>query len=89
MPQQLTSCTRLCSLPAHHNSFAAGFDWAGTRAAPAPAFAPVIYYNDSYGIPDDGADVGTNYMRTPQLLNMAVNGWMKALLGAWRCVRAV
>lgn len=59
-------------------SYAGAFDLDRTSNT---TFAPVVFFNDTFGIPDNGEDVGTNYMREPQLLNMAVNGWLKAVLG--------
>jgi hypothetical protein len=59
-------------------SFAGAYDWANTSET---AFAPVVYFNDTFSMPDDGSDVGSKYTRKPQLLNMAVNSWMSTVLG--------
>jgi hypothetical protein len=59
-------------------SFAGAFDWASTNST---TFEPVVYFNDTYAVPDDGADIGAKYARTPQLLNMAVNSWLKCFVG--------
>jgi hypothetical protein len=40
-----------------------------------------MYFNDTYATPDDGGEVGTKYVRKPQLLNMAVNSWLKTVIG--------
>lgn len=59
-------------------SFAGAYDWANTSET---AFAPVVYFNDTFSMPDDGSDIGNKYTRKPQLLNMAVNSWMATVLG--------
>jgi hypothetical protein len=41
----------------------------------------MMYYNDSFEMPDDGSDIGSKYTRKPQLLNMAVNSWLSNILG--------
>lgn len=75
----LTSMLVLFALLFHTTcSFAAAFDWGNTSSS---TFEPAVYFNDTFGIPDDGSDTGTKYMRQPQLLNMAVNSWLKATVG--------
>lgn len=64
-------CVLLCS-------FAGAYDWADTSAE---SFTPVMYYNDTFEMPDDGSDIGSKYTRKPQLLNMAVNSWLSNILG--------
>lgn len=64
-------CVLLCS-------FAGAYHWADTSAE---SFTPVMYYNDSFEMPDDGSDIGSKYTRKPQLLNMAVNSWLSNILG--------
>ena len=59
-------------------SFGGAFDWASTSDT---SFSPVVYYNDTYEMPDDGSDIGKKYTRKPQLLNMAINSWLSNILG--------
>lgn len=59
-------------------SFAGAFDWANTTER---AFAPVLCFNDTFSMPDDGSDIGSKYTRKPQLLNMAVNSWLSTVIG--------
>lgn len=56
--------------------YAAAFDWRSTRRG---AFVPHLYFNDTYGLPRNEAP--TVYQRVPQVLNMAVNSWLKNTLG--------
>lgn len=58
------------------NQYAAAVDWRDTSAT---RFAPDLYYNDTYGLPRNEAP--TVYQRVPQVLNMAVNSWLKTVLG--------
>jgi hypothetical protein len=45
----------------------------------------VVYFNDTFSIPDDGSDIGSKYTRKPQLLNMAINSWLSTVVGEARC----
>lgn len=56
------------------NAYAAAFDWRGTDST---NFVPNLYYNDTYGI----GEGSTVYQRSPQILNMAVNSWLKSVIG--------
>jgi hypothetical protein len=64
-----------------YRRYAAAFDWRDTSAT---AFKPDLYYNDTYGLPRNEAP--TVYQRVPQVLNMAVNSWLKNVLGELRAV---
>ncbi len=59
-------------------SFAGAYDWADTSQR---SFTPVVYFNDTFEIRDDGLHAGAKYTRKPQLLNMAVNSWLSNILG--------
>jgi hypothetical protein len=48
---------------------------------PLSRFEPDIYYNDTYGMPSGASP--TTYQRVPQVINMAVNAWMRTFLGGW------
>ncbi|KAF6264708.1 hypothetical protein COO60DRAFT_1482014 [Scenedesmus sp. NREL 46B-D3] len=65
-----------CNGSSTTNQYAAGFDWRGTNVS---RFAPDLYYNDTYGLPRNEAPAV--YQRVPQVLNMAVNSWLKSVLG--------
>jgi hypothetical protein len=58
--------------------YAAAFDWKDSSAT---AFKPDLYYNDTFGLPRNEAP--TVYQRVPQVLNMAVNSWLRNVLGEW------
>jgi hypothetical protein len=59
--------------------YAAAFDWRDTSGS---SFKPDLYYNDTYGLPRNEAP--TVYQRVPAVLNMAVNSWLKNVLGEWQ-----
>jgi len=65
-----------CNGTTSTNQYAAAFDWKDTNFT---RFAPDLYYNDTYGLPKN--DAPTIYQRVPQVLNMAVNSWLKQVLG--------
>ncbi|WIA37022.1 hypothetical protein OEZ86_014006 [Tetradesmus obliquus] len=65
-----------CNGSSTTNQYAAGFDWRGSNVS---RFAPDLYYNDTWGLPRNEAP--TVYQRVPQVLNMAVNSWLKSVLG--------
>eukprot|EP00878_Enallax_costatus_P029362 GHUV01031828.1.p1 GENE.GHUV01031828.1~~GHUV01031828.1.p1 ORF type:complete len:358 (+),score=108.17 GHUV01031828.1:135-1076(+) len=65
-----------CNGTTSTNQYAAAFDW---RDSSSTRFAPDLYYNDTYGLPNNEAP--TKYQRVPQVLNMAVNSWLKTVLG--------
>lgn len=56
------------------NAYAAGIDWHDTSKT---RFSPHLYYNDTYG-DNDGSTV---YQRSSELLNTAVNSWLRYILG--------
>ncbi|KAF8065710.1 ABCA3 [Scenedesmus sp. PABB004] len=58
------------------NQYAAAFDWGASNAS---VFAPDLYYNDTWGLPRNEAP--TVYQRVPAVLSMAVNAWLKRVLG--------
>lgn len=60
-----------CNGTADTNAYAAAYDWRDTSHT---KFVPNIYYNDTYGDSDE-------YQRSPQVLNMAINSWLKSVLG--------
>jgi hypothetical protein len=69
----LTECS---ACGAHDRRYAAAFDWRDTSRS---SFKPDLYYNDTYGLPQGEAP--TVYQRVPQVLNMAVNSWLRNTLG--------
>lgn len=56
------------------NAYAAAYDWRDTNGT---NFAPNLYFNDTYG----SSEASTVYQRSPQVLNMAINSWLKSVLG--------